>query len=169
MGPRDFGVMDPPDFVPMGPPAGAAFRPCSGVFCVARLQEQNGDASANWSVFQGSFGPAPARSWLLRRLRRSVFRRLPAKAGFGQITLQSSTGVAHHERESWMARRKLTVDRHEEIKRRLADGRSLREIATALGYSRRLVRQIRDGARLTHETGCHQDWDLDVRQAETSS
>ena len=47
-----------------------------------------------------------------------------------------------------MARRKLTVDRHEEIKRRLADGRSLREIATALGCSRRLVRQIRDGERL---------------------
>jgi hypothetical protein len=42
-----------------------------------------------------------------------------------------------------MARRKLTVDRHEEIKRRLADGRSLREIATALGCSRRLVQQIR--------------------------
>jgi predicted transcriptional regulator len=51
-----------------------------------------------------------------------------------------------------MARRKLTVDRHEEIKRRLADGRSLREIATALGCSRRLVRQIRDGERLTHDT-----------------
>src|SRR5258708_3822776 len=50
-----------------------------------------------------------------------------------------------------MARRKLTVDRHEEIKRGLADGRSLREIATALGCSRRLVRQIRDGERLTHE------------------
>jgi DNA invertase Pin-like site-specific DNA recombinase len=52
-----------------------------------------------------------------------------------------------------MARRKLTVDRHEEIKRRLADGRSLREIATALGCSRRLVRQIRDGERLTHDGG----------------
>jgi DNA invertase Pin-like site-specific DNA recombinase len=36
-----------------------------------------------------------------------------------------------------MARRKLTVDRHEEINRRLADGRSLQEIATALGCSRR--------------------------------
>ena len=44
------------------------------------------------------------------------------------------------------------MERHEEIKRRLADGRSLREIATALGCSRRLVRQIRDGERLTHET-----------------
>ena len=56
-----------------------------------------------------------------------------------------------------MARRKLTVDRHEEIKRRLADGRSLREIATALGCSRRLVRQIRDGERLTHETATSPD------------
>jgi hypothetical protein len=26
MGPPHFGVMDPPDFVPMGPSAGAAFR-----------------------------------------------------------------------------------------------------------------------------------------------
>jgi hypothetical protein len=25
---QDFELMDPPDFVPMGPPAGAAFRPC---------------------------------------------------------------------------------------------------------------------------------------------
>jgi hypothetical protein len=44
------------------------------------------------------------------------------------LTPQSSTVVALHERENWMARRVLTVDRHEEIKRRLADGRSLREI-----------------------------------------
>jgi DNA-binding CsgD family transcriptional regulator len=42
-----------------------------------------------------------------------------------------------------MARRTLTVDRHEEIKRRLADGRGVREIAAALNCSRRLVRQIR--------------------------
>ena len=49
------------------------------------------------------------------------------------------------------------MDRHEEIKRRLADGRSLREIATALGCSRRLVRQIRDGERLTHETAASPD------------
>ena len=56
-----------------------------------------------------------------------------------------------------MARRTLTVDRHEEIKRRLADGRSVREIAAALGCSRRLVRQIRDGERLTHETAASPD------------
>jgi hypothetical protein len=39
-----------------------------------------------------------------------------------------------------MARRKLTVDRHEEIKRRLADGRSLREIATAVVRSKSVNR-----------------------------
>jgi Homeodomain-like domain len=56
-----------------------------------------------------------------------------------------------------MARRTLTVDRHEEIKRRLADGRSVREIAAALNCSRRLVRQIRDGERQTHETAASPD------------
>jgi hypothetical protein len=70
---------------------------------------------------------------------------------------QSRTVATLHARESWVARRKLTVDRHEEIKRRLADGRSLREIAAALGCSRRLVRQIRDGERLTHETAASPD------------
>jgi transposase len=46
-----------------------------------------------------------------------------------------------------MARRKLTVDRYAEIERRLAEGRGLREIARALGCSRRLVRQIRAGLK----------------------
>ena len=50
-----------------------------------------------------------------------------------------------------MARRALTVDRHEEIKRRLVDGRSVREIAAALSCSRRLVRQVRDGERMTRQ------------------
>jgi DNA-directed RNA polymerase specialized sigma24 family protein len=106
---------------------------------VAKLQERNGDDSTGWAVFQGNFDPGAPRSWLLRRLRRLVFHRHAAKVGFDSITPQSSTVVAHHERESWMARRKLTVDRHEEIKRRLADGRSLREIATALGVHLILV------------------------------
>ena len=61
-----------------------------------------------------------------------------------------------------MARRELTVDRHEEIKRRLADGRSVREIASALSCSRRLVRQIRDGERLTHETAARRGPPVDV-------
>ena len=46
-----------------------------------------------------------------------------------------------------MARRKLTVDRYAEIKRRLADGRGVREIARALGCSRRLIREIRSGLK----------------------
>ena len=103
------------------------------------------------------FGRGTRRSWLLGRLRRSAFRHHPPKADLGPLTPQSSTVVAHHERESWMARRKLTVDRHEEIRRRLAAGRGLREIASALGCSRRLVRQIRDGERLTHETAASPD------------
>ena len=44
-----------------------------------------------------------------------------------------------------MALRSMTVDRYEEIQRRLAAGRSLREIAHALGCSRRTVREVRDG------------------------
>jgi transposase len=46
-----------------------------------------------------------------------------------------------------MARRRFTVDRHTEIERRLRAGRSLREIARALGCSRRTVREVRDGLR----------------------
>ena len=48
-----------------------------------------------------------------------------------------------------MALRSMTVHRYEEIRRRLAEGRSLREIARALGCSRRTVREVRDGERLS--------------------
>jgi transcriptional regulator with XRE-family HTH domain len=41
----------------------------------------------------------------------------------------------------------MTVQRYAEIRRRLAEGRSLREIAGALGCSRRTVREVRDGER----------------------
>jgi len=44
-----------------------------------------------------------------------------------------------------MALRSMTVHRYEGIRRRLAEGRSLREIARALGCSRRTVREVRDG------------------------
>ena len=50
-----------------------------------------------------------------------------------------------------MALRSMTVQRYEEIRRRLAEGRSLREIARALGCSRRTVRDVRDGERLSPE------------------
>lgn len=51
-----------------------------------------------------------------------------------------------------MARRKLTVDRYEEIKRRLAEGRGVREISRALGCSRRLVREIQRGSKESPES-----------------
>ena len=47
-----------------------------------------------------------------------------------------------------MTRRRFTVDRHTKIERRLTAGRSVREIARALGCSRRTVREVRrDGLR----------------------
>ena len=46
-----------------------------------------------------------------------------------------------------MGSRSMTVRRHEEICRRLNEGRGLREIARALGCSRRTVREVRDGER----------------------
>jgi transposase len=48
-----------------------------------------------------------------------------------------------------MALRSMTVHRYDEIRRRLAEGRSLREIARALGCSRRTVRDVRDGERVS--------------------
>jgi hypothetical protein len=48
-----------------------------------------------------------------------------------------------------MATRSLTVDRFKEIERRLEDGRGLREIARALRCSRKTVREVRDGLRLS--------------------
>ena len=44
-----------------------------------------------------------------------------------------------------MGSRSLTAGRYEEIRRRLAEGRGLREIARALGCSRDTVREVRDG------------------------
>jgi hypothetical protein len=44
-----------------------------------------------------------------------------------------------------MGSRSLTTGRYEEIRRRLAEGRGLREIARALGCSRDTVREVRDG------------------------
>jgi hypothetical protein len=57
--------------------------------------------------------------------------------------------VGHHEGDGSMALRSMTVHRYEEIRRRLAEGRSLREIARALGCSRRTVREVRDGERVS--------------------
>lgn len=46
-----------------------------------------------------------------------------------------------------MGARSMTVGRYAEIRRRLADGRGVREIARALGCSRDTVREVRDGIR----------------------
>ena len=43
----------------------------------------------------------------------------------------------------------MTVRRFEEIRRRLSEGRGLREIARALGCSRDTVREVRDGLRVS--------------------
>jgi hypothetical protein len=51
-----------------------------------------------------------------------------------------------------MARRKLTVDRYEEIRRLLALGRGVREITRILRCSRRLVREMRDGVKGSPDT-----------------
>jgi transposase len=48
-----------------------------------------------------------------------------------------------------MGTRSVTVDRFNEIERRLRDGRGLREIARALKCSRKTVREVRDGLRLS--------------------
>ena len=48
-----------------------------------------------------------------------------------------------------MGTRSVTVDRFNEIERRLRDGRGLREIARALQCSRKTVREVRDGLRLS--------------------
>jgi len=46
-----------------------------------------------------------------------------------------------------MGVRSMTVRRFDEIRRRLSEGRGLREIARALGCSRDTVREVRDGLR----------------------
>ena len=58
---------------------------------------------------------------------------------------QSATVVASHEGEEAMGARSMTVGRYEEIRRRLAEGRGIREIARALGCARDTVRKVRDG------------------------
>ena len=59
----------------------------------------------------------------------------------------AATLPAHHDGEDGMGLRSMTAGRFEEIRRRLADGRGIREIARALGCSRDTVREVRDGER----------------------
>ena len=63
------------------------------------------------------------------------------------VSAQTVTVVPIHEGEDGMGSRSMTVGRYEEIRRRLAEGRGMREIARALNCSRDTVREVRDGAR----------------------
>jgi transposase len=57
----------------------------------------------------------------------------------------ATVATCSHDGEDGMGLRSLTTGRYEEIRRRLAEGRGLREIARALGCSRDTVREVRDG------------------------
>jgi len=65
----------------------------------------------------------------------------------GALPVHIVTVVPSHEEEDEMGLRSMTVGRYEEIRRRLAEGRGVREIARALGCARATVREVRDGAR----------------------
>ena len=65
----------------------------------------------------------------------------------GPVPTQPVTVAPSHEGEDAMGLRSMTVGRYEEIRRRLADGRGVREIARALGCARATVREVRDGSR----------------------
>jgi len=67
----------------------------------------------------------------------------------GSEPAQAVTVVPSHEEEDAMGLRSMTVGRYEEIRRRLAEGRGVREIARALGCARATVREVRDGARVS--------------------
>src|SRR5581483_3174780 len=60
--------------------------------------------------------------------------------------------IPSHEGEDGMGARSMTVGRYEEIRRRLAEGRGVREIVRALSCSRDTVREVRDGARQSPDT-----------------
>ena len=67
----------------------------------------------------------------------------------GALRAQTVTVVPSHEEEREMGLRSMTVGRYEEIRRRLAEGRGVREIARALGCARETVREVRDGERVS--------------------
>jgi hypothetical protein len=67
----------------------------------------------------------------------------------GALPVQIVTVVPSHEEEDEMGLRSMTVGRYEEIRRRLAEGRGVREIARALGCARETVREVRDGERVS--------------------
>jgi hypothetical protein len=76
----------------------------------------------------------------------------PAAQASPTASDSASTFPAGQLGEDGMGLRSVTVERFEEIRRRLADGRSIREIARALGCSRDTVREVRDGLRQSPAT-----------------
>jgi len=54
-----------------------------------------------------------------------------------------------------MGARSMTAGRYEEIRRRLTEGRGVREIACALNRSRDTVRELRDGERQPSDSPRH--------------
>jgi hypothetical protein len=63
------------------------------------------------------------------------------------LPTRTVTFLAQEGGDGFMGARNMTVGRYEEIRRRLGEGRRVREIARALGCSRRTVREVRDGLR----------------------
>jgi hypothetical protein len=84
----------------------------------------------------------------------------------GSLPAPTATVVPSHEGEGAMGIRSLTVGRYEEIRRRLADGRGVREIARALGCARATVREVRDGARVSPDAPKASSDPLWMRQLE---
>ena len=76
----------------------------------------------------------------------------PSRANVDSSLTQAATVVPGHEGENGMGSRSLTVGRYEEIRRRLAEGRGVREIARALSCARDTVREVRDGLRHSPDT-----------------
>jgi hypothetical protein len=56
----------------------------------------------------------------------------PVEITGSPLPTHAATVVSNHEREDGMGSRSMTMGRYEEIRRRLAEGRGLREIARAL-------------------------------------
>jgi hypothetical protein len=71
----------------------------------------------------------------------------PSAANADASPTHPATVVTGHEGDEEMGSRSMTVGRYEEIRRRLAEGRGVREIARALSCARDTVREVRDGLR----------------------
>jgi AraC-like DNA-binding protein len=82
----------------------------------------------------------------LRRRRRGLHFQ---PSIFPVARADPATFVGPHEGVDDMGIRSMTVRRFDEIRRRLSEGRGLREIARALGCSRDTEREVRDGLRVS--------------------